>query len=84
MFCCMNKLHFIRVSNLSIYIGGRKFRSKKPERANKVSIPHQRWGLYDCWPLEGALPQSAKSKSKPETTTSRHTPGTVERWESPT
>jgi hypothetical protein len=28
-----------------------------------VSIPRQSRGLYDCWPLKGALPQSVKLKT---------------------
>jgi len=28
---------------------------------NGVNIPQQSWGLYDCWPLKGAYPQSQKN-----------------------
>ncbi len=30
----------------------------------EVSIPRHSRGLYDCWPLKGALPQSVKVKSQ--------------------
>jgi len=39
-----------------------------------VSIPHQRWGLYDCWPLKGALSQSESQNQNPSLPTNNILP----------
>jgi hypothetical protein len=48
-------LHFLQHLTFSIVIA---FRSFFIYKNFLLSIPHQRWGIYDRWPLKGALSRS--------------------------